>query len=106
MNDVYQNLILDSIDDRYDYKIVILYGNKLVIKHDSGDMDIVIFKNISDGIRAYNLLMEKTKSDKLKQVLFIGGYGGKNQETKNLVEDIAQYTGWNKRKIMRHSTRA
>ena len=101
---VYENLILNKIRSRYDIKRVMLYNNKLIVKDDAGDMDLVICKTKSDAIKFYNLLQEFVQRDKLKQVFFIGLRGGKSNTTSMLVKELCEYTGWDARKVTRTTT--
>lgn len=101
---IYDNLLVGKISNKYDYKRVIEYKNKLIVKDDSGDMDIVICKNRSDAIRLYNKLQEKATSDRYKQIVFHGAYGGKGRRTSLLIKDICDYTGWDSKKVIRPTT--
>ena len=101
---IYDNLLVGKIANKYDYKRVIEYKNKLIVKDDSGDMDIVICKNRSDAIRLYNKLQEKATSDRYKQIVFHGAYGGKGRRTSLLIKDICDYTGWDSKKVIRPTT--
>ena len=94
---IYLNIILYGIETTYDIKRVMLYKNKIIVKDDAGNLDIVFCKTQSDAIRFYNLLGEKVKKN--KQVLMLGNYGIKGDKRKALEAELVEKTGWTKRKI-------
>lgn len=100
---ILENLIVGKIQSKYDMKRICLYKNKIIIKDDSNEMDMVLCKNKSEAIRFYNLLREKINGT-LKEVVFMGEFGGAGKRTTNLVNDICNYTGWNRNKVTRHTT--
>ena len=104
---IYDNLLYDGIDTRLDFKRIILYRNKVIFKDNNGFIDIIICKCESDAVRFYNLLQEKVKKDKSKQILFLGDYGslGPHDELRNSIEnDIQERTGWSLYKVRLRST--
>ena len=56
---IFENLILPKVECKYDFLRIVLYNNKLVIIDDNDNIDIIICKNTSDGIRLYNTLSKK-----------------------------------------------
>jgi hypothetical protein len=96
---IYENLIRDGISTPYDFKRIILYKNKLIIKNDDNSIDIVICKHSSDSIRFYNKLEEFVKKDKLKHVLFSGEYKKFDEKRLNLEKEIMEITGWPLKKV-------
>lgn len=100
----YNNLVLDKLQDKYEVLRVILYKNKVVFKYDSYPIGMVICKNISDGIRFYNLLEEWCKKN--KQVFFLGSYIKVSEKRRELEKELLELTGWDKRKLQIPSTRA
>lgn len=101
---IYDNKLIGNLINSYDIERVILYKNKLIIKHDELPMDIIICKNISDGIRLYNLLEEWCKKN--RQIFFLGSYNKVGDKRRQLENEIIELTGWDKRKIQCPSTRA
>lgn len=101
---IYENKLIGNLINSYDIERVILYKNKLIIKHDELPMDIIICKNISDGIRLYNLLEEWCKKN--RQIFFLGSYNKVSDKRRQLENEIIELTGWDKRKIQCPSTRA
>lgn len=97
---VYENII-SNIENKYDIKRLFVYNNKLIIKNDRSEMDIVFCKNRSDAIRFYNMVVELVKNDKISQVFFGGAYSGSNKRTSKLVDEICEYTGWDRKKVIR-----
>lgn len=101
---IYENKLIGNLINSYDIERVVLYKNKLIIKHDELPMDIIICKNISDGIRLYNLLEEWCKKN--RQIFFLGSYNKVSDKRRQLENEIIELTGWDKRKIQCPSTRA
>ena len=60
---IYENIVLENFNNYFDFKRVLVYKNKIVIKHDSGKVDIIFCKNESDAINFYNLLEDFLKKD-------------------------------------------
>lgn len=94
---IYLNIIMERIQTSYDIKRVMLYKNKIVVKDDAGNMDIVFCKTQSDAIRFYNMLAERVK--KIKQVMMLGNYSIKGDKRRALETELIEKTGWTKRKI-------
>jgi hypothetical protein len=101
---IYENKLIANLINSYDIERVILFKNKLIIKHDELPMDIIICKNMSDGIRLYNLLEEWCKKN--KQIFFLGNYNKVSDKRRQLEAELIELTGWDKRKIQCPSTRA
>ena len=96
---IYHNILLAGIETKFDIKRVMLYKNKVVIKDDAGNLDIVFCKTIGDGIRFYNLLSETVAKEKIKQVMFLGNYSEIGDKRRALEDELVSRTGWSKRKI-------
>ena len=94
---IYLNIIMEGIQTSYDIKRVMLYKNKIVVKDDAGNLDIVFCKTQSDAIRFYNMLAERVK--KIKQVMMLGNYSIRGDKRKALEAELMERTGWTKRKI-------
>ena len=98
---IVDNLILNSIESKYDVIRVLVYKNKLIIKYDNKPMSIIMCKNKSDCIRLYNFILEKMTNEKIKQVFCIGSYNIICDARREIEHDIMELTGWNKTKIQR-----
>ena len=98
---IYDNLLIQSLESKYDIIRILVYKNKLVIKYDSKPMTMVMCKNKSDAIRLYNFINEKTQKEKIKQIVCIGSYNTICESRKELETEIMELTGWNKMKIQR-----
>ena len=96
---IYDNIVLAGIETAYDIKRVMLYKNKVVVKDDAGNLDIVFCKTVGDGIRFYNLLGEWTARDKVRQVMFLGNYSEIGDRRRRLEAELMERTGWTARKI-------
>lgn len=100
----YENKLIGNLINSYDIERIILYKNKIIVKHDELPIDFVICKNISDAIRFYNLLEEWCKKN--KQIFFLGCYNKVSDKRRQLEAELIELTGWDKRKIQCPSTRA
>lgn len=98
---IYDNLIVGAIENSYDVIRILVYKNKLIIKYDNRPMILVMCKNKSDSIRMYNLISEKVRKQKTKQIICIGAYNVVSDARREIEEDIMALTGWNKMKIQR-----
>jgi hypothetical protein len=96
---IYYNILLYGIETAYDIKRVMLYKNKVIIKDDAGNLDIVFCKTVSDGIRFYNMLSEWSAKRKLKQIMFLGNYSEIGDKRRKLEAELMEKTGWTIRKI-------
>ena len=97
------NLILHWFKNEYDILFILTYKNKLIIKNDEDDMNIVFCKNISECIRLYNEIKEKIKKN--NRIYFIGSYDKIGNRRKKLEESLMELTGWSKEKIQRPFTK-
>lgn len=102
---IFNNLLLNNITEYSDILRIILFKNKVIIKKDNNDIELVICKNESDSIRLYNLLEEYCKKYKIKQIFFIGSANKISNFRKIIINDIMAKTNWNLKKINRSSTR-
>ena len=96
---IYHNIILRDIETKFDIKRVMLYKNKIVIKDDAGNLDIIFCKTMSDAIRFYNLLSSWVNEKRVKQVFFLGNYSEIGDKRRTLEDELMKVTGWTKRKI-------
>ena len=96
---IYYNILLKGIETSYDIKRVMLYKNKIVIKDDVGNLDIVFCKTCGEGIRFYNLLSEWAAKGKIKQIIFLGNYSKISDKRRALENELVTRTGWAKTKI-------
>lgn len=98
---IIDNLLIGSIESRFDIVRVVVYKNKLIIQYDDKPMRMVMCKNKSDAIRLYNFISEKIRADRLKQIVCIGAYNVVCDSRRKLEQDIMELTGWSKQKIQR-----
>lgn len=97
---IYYNIIIGNIKTSYDIKRVMLYKNKIVIKDDAGNLDIIFCKTAGDAIRFYNLLGEWVLQNKMKKHIFmLGDYGRIGDKRRALESELVEKTGWTIRKI-------
>lgn len=97
---IYYNIIIGNIETSYDIKRVMLYKNKIVVKDDVGNMDIIFCKTPGDAIRFYNLLSDWVLQKKMKKHVFmLGNYGEIGDKRRALEKELIEKTGWTIRKI-------
>lgn len=96
---IYHNIITGNIETKFDIKRVMLYKNKIVIKDDARNLDIVFCKTMSDAIRFYNLVNEWVTKRKVRQVMMLGNYSLIGEKRRGLEDELMKKTGWTKRKI-------
>lgn len=101
---IYTNLVIPNTDFRYDFKRVILFKNKIVIKDDNNKIELVLCKDEGDAVRMYNKIEEWAKRDKNKQILFMGDYSPKSERRKKLEQELMELTGWTEKKIRMKTT--
>ena len=103
-NWVFDNFIAKDSKNKYMFKSVQVYLNKLLIDC-NGKLEIVICKNKKDCIRLYNLIEANANEKKFKYIMFMGDIS-KSKYKRDWIERIMKLTGWNKVKIWRSTTRA
>lgn len=101
---IFNNLIYNKSECIHEYLRIYLYNNKLIILNDYNNIDIVICKNKSDGIRLYNTLQEHF-CKKTKYILFSGLIKRNTVKFEQIFNLIKEKTEWSDRKIYRASTR-
>lgn len=100
---IYNTIVKPKTINKEDTLNVMLFKNKVVFESLNGEMDMVICKNKSDGIRLYNLIEEWCNKDKeAKYYLFTGDW---TKQVKIMVNKIQKLTNWDDRKIRRSSTK-
>lgn len=100
---VFENLLLNAFHG-YENKMICTYKNKVVIKSDDGDMNIIFCKSQEDSIRLYNLLETYSKKNKLKRAIFIGDFSKVSAKRRKLENELIECTGLSKRKIQMKNT--
>ena len=101
---IYENILIGGLSNSYDIKRVLLYKNKVIIKNDDDTMDLIFCKTKSDAFRFYQLLEEKVKQAKNRQIFFVGSYDVISDKRRKLEEELMEMTGWTKKKIQMPST--
>lgn len=100
---IYDNFILNNSQNKYMFKSILIYLNKLLIDC-NGKLDIVICKNKKDSIRLYNTLEKWCTNNKLKYILFLGDISH-SKHKRDWINKIQELTHWTHHKIGRNSTR-
>jgi hypothetical protein len=100
---IFENFILKDSNNKYMFKNVVIYHNKLLIECD-GKLEMVLCKNKSDSARMYNMLEEFAKKYKCKYILFMGDIANSKYKS-DWIQKIKDLSGWNSKKIGRVSTR-
>ena len=101
---IFENFVDQKIESNSCLVIIYIYGNKVIFKYDL-DFNFVICKNSSDAIRMYNMLGEWC-SKKKKQVIFGGKVYRGGARLENTIKMLQEKTGWDRRKIVRQTTRS
>lgn len=101
---IYENIVKPSVETKYDVVRVMLYKNKVIIKNDRDELQMIICKCINDAVRVYNKIEEFVKKDKIKQIFFMGSYSNRGERRIQLENEIMELTGWNKEKVQMSST--
>lgn len=96
---IWENKVINGIVEKSDFKRVYMFFNKIIIKNDDNEMEVVFCKNVSDAIRFYNLLETWCKKEKIKQVLFFGDYSYPEERRANVEQELVDLTGWNLKKV-------
>ena len=102
-NWIYKNFFEKDSKNKYAFKTLQLYNNKLLIDA-SGKLDMVICKNKPDAIRLYNQIEELCNKNKFKYIIF-GGDIRYSKYKRDWIKKIMDLTGWNIHKVKRTSTR-
>ena len=102
---IYNNLVISDLYGNLVFKRIFLYKNKIVIKNDANEIELVLCKDESDAVRFYNKTEEWIKRDKVKQVLFMGDYSSISDRRRKLEDELIALTGWTKKKVqMKNNT--
>lgn len=102
-NWIFDTFIEKNAKDKYVFKSVVVYKNKLLIDY-NGKLEMVICKNKSDCVRMYNMIEKKSMERKHKNVAFMGDIADSKYK-KMWMDRIRELTHWNDKKIERSSTR-
>ncbi len=102
-NWIFNEFIKKNASNKYMFKSVQLYKNKLLIECD-GKLEMVICKNKSDCIRMYNTIQELAINNKFKYIAFMGDVSASKYKN-DWIKKIQELTHWKPKKIIRNSTR-
>lgn len=94
-------LLVKGVGDELLTKNIIVLNNKLFI-YNEYQFDIVLCKCKADAIRLYNTLLEVSKDNKLRRLLFMGL--ASDTFTSELYGMMMEHTGWDYRRVTRIST--
>lgn len=100
---IFENLLLNAFHG-YENKMICTYKNKVIIKSDNGNIELIFCKSQEDAIRFYNLLEKYSKKNKLKRAIFIGDFSRVSSKRRKLENELIEYTGLSKRKIQMKNT--
>lgn len=102
---IYENIVSAGIETKYDLKRVFLYKNKILVKDDENEMDMILCKTQSDSVRFYNLIDEWNKKTKNKQIFMMGSLNLPGERKRKIEEEIMEMTGWTREKVQQSSTK-
>lgn len=100
---IFDNFIDKDSKDKYKFKTVQVYLNKLLVECD-GKLEMVMCKNKQDCVRLYNALEKKSGEAKHKYIVYMGDIANSKYKS-DWMDKIQELTGWNRKKIKRASTR-
>lgn len=101
---IYENMILEGLENYYIYRRILIFRNKVILKNDDGTIDLIFCKHPGDAVRFYNLVETWIKRDKIKQILFMGDYSERSEKRRNLENEIMELTGWSRKKVNMNGT--
>ena len=93
----------DRKDFNWIFSNLVVDHDKVIFKYED-DFEFVICKNVSDAIRMYNLLEEKTK--RVRNVIMTGATNTRDGRGKVTIDMLSDKTGWTRRKITSKTTRS
>lgn len=99
---IFTNFIEKTAHDKYLFKNIWLYHNKIIIES-TEHLEIIFTKNKSDAIRFYNLLEKWCTQKKFKYVVFCGEID--RTLSQKWIPRLCEWTGFNVAKITRTSLR-
>ena len=101
---IYENLLIRDGFGVYEFRRVFTFRNKLLVRYDDMHLEFVICKSDDDAVRLYNELQRKAKSDGIKQLLFVGDRSKLTEETKKLIAELMEITGWSQKRVSMKNT--
>lgn len=99
---IVDNLIAIDMKDKYAFKNIVLYHNKLLIESGT-KLEMVICKNLSDAIRMYNMIDEIVVKNKMRYVVMMGNVA-KSKNRSFWFDKISNLTHWSRHKINQTNT--
>lgn len=102
---IFENLIQKRLETKYDVIRITLYNNKLIFQDDADNIELVLCKNKSDGIKMYNILSEQFCKKMKPQVVFLGAPMARSERWKTIFNLVQEKTNWKNKDIYRASTR-
>lgn len=100
---IYENIITAGLSERTEFKRVMVYRNKFLIRDDDGNLDMVICKTDGDAARFYTTLMTYVRKRKMRQILFFGDCDRRAEGPERIEGEIQAMTGWPMKKVKMHS---
>lgn len=101
---IYDNLLIREGFGLYEYRRVFTFRNKLLVRYDNLSLEFVLCKSDADAIRLYNELERVAKKNGIKQLMFLGDKSERTNETKKLINELMEITGWSKKKVSMKNT--
>lgn len=96
---IYRNVINAGLGSPLEFKRILTFKNKVVIKEDDGSLDIVFCKTESEAVRFYNQAQTWARREKNKQLIFIGDYSELGPKRRKIEDEIMLLTGWPRKKV-------
>jgi hypothetical protein len=103
-NFIFDNLIQYSEKNKYYFKELVVFKNKLLI-NSNDEFNMIICKNHKDSVRLYNKIHEVADNKKIKYLVYGGDIQKSSYSFHIWYNKIKSLTNWNNRKIMKNTTR-
>jgi hypothetical protein len=104
INFIIDNFLLCHRNDKYFFRQVAVFKNKLIIDF-TDRTEMVICKNHIDSVRLYNFITDYVKEHKLKYIMFSGDIVKNMFSYQTWFDKIKRLTNWTDRKIKKNTTR-
>lgn len=98
---IYDNILFNGLEDKYSFKRVTIFKDKIIFMDDNENIDIIFTKCFSDAVKFYNKLEEIITRNKIKQIIFMGNCNEKGERRDYITQKIMEKTGWTKEKTNR-----
>ena len=100
---IIDNLIVNPERDKHSFIRVSIYKNKVLIKDDDNNLELVLCKTQGEAVRFYNKVDELVTKD--DGVIMLGSEESSKQRAKTAEQSIMDLTGWSLYKVQTRKNR-